>query len=512
MSSSSEPEKYSIEQMMERLQSRPEDGENGDDGELVIRADGSRAIKVRKRKRRSSQPHKKDIAQTRRARMIQVSASLILLLVVILACGIAIVYANSAPFREGLVKKITACTGAEVELNQFRMTPTRANAGQLVLSFPEGNLIKTLDFRGFSAEIAPSSFFGKSMVGEEFTAPDATLTLRNPDLEKPARFSQNTDASGMIRFAAYSTPNLHVVFGEPTAVIGRIDKTEASFLAINPKGLPQLLLNRGDVAIPGWPKLKIDRSHIEFRGSEMDIIGLRLRHEDDSQGLLELSGTLSPYNRDRASVLAVQMQAFPIAGIAGPEWGRLFNGRIDTTFSAKSNFLSVTTVPSPETSLRISFSNSLASSFRVTGFPFLFGLGQVLNDDWFERPLFEDDISGIIRREKGEIHFENLNFTSKGRLALRGNVSMGADRKLSGNMEVGVAEGMIGASKNHKLNGMFSPVKDGFRWLILKISGTGATPADNFRELYEAAGTQPVPPKDENIPSFEDLTTPGKSD
>jgi hypothetical protein len=509
MPSSSEPEKYSIEEMMERLQSRTGDESVPPGGEMVSRADGSRAIRVRKRKRRTHQPHKQGLTQARRVRILQVSASLVLLLGAALGCGIAIVYANSAPFRDGLVKKIISNTGAKVELNQFRMNPSRANAGQLALTWPEGNLMRSLYLHGFSAVIAPASFLGKSMEGEDVSTPEATLTLRHPDLEKPALHPQPAEANGEIDFATYTTPKLHVVFDGPTAVLGRIDKAEASFTIRNPSGRPQLLLNRGDVSITGWPSLKLDRSHIEFRGSELDIIGLRLRHENDSQGSLELSGTLSPYNHSQASTLAVQMQAFPIAGIAGPDWGRLLNGKIDTTPSPQSNILSITHAPSPESSLMISFSNSLSSSFKVTGFPFLSALSLLLNDKWFERPVFEAEVSGIMRRERGNVRFEDLNFISKGRLTLRGNLSMDAERKLSGNLEVGVAEGMIRTS-NSKLNVMFGPVVDGFRWLNLTISGTGPVPADNFRELFDAAVSRPEPPKVGNIPSFEDLTTPGK--
>jgi len=509
MPPTSEPEKYSIDEMMERLQGRTGDETILPEGELVSRADGTQAIKVRKRKRRTIQTHKQDLAQNRRARIIQVSASLILLLGAVLGCGIAIVYANSAPFRDGLVKKIMANTGAAVELNQFRMTPSRANAGQLILNWPEGNVMKSLNLRGISAEIAPSSFFGKSMVGGDVGSPEATLILRNPGFGKPTRFSQDSEAGGTIDFGNYTTPNLHVLFGEAPTSLGRIDKAEASFLARTPSGRPQLLLNRGDLSIPGWPNLKIDRSHIEFRGSELDIVGLRLRYENDIQGAFELSGTFSPYNPNQASTLAVQMQAFAIAGIAGPEWGRLFNGKIDTTTSSQSNFLSIMPAPSSESILMISFSNSLASSFRVSGFPFLFSLSQLLNDKWFERPVFDNDVSGTIRRQNGNVSFEDLNFISKGRLSLRGSMSMGVDRKLSGNLEVGVAEGMISAS-NLKMNAMFGPVIDGFRRLNLTISGTGTTPTDNFRELFEAAVSKATPPKTGNIPSFEELTTPGK--
>lgn len=509
MPSPSEPEKYSIEQMMERLQSRSGDDPAHPDGEWVSRADGSRAIKVRKRKRRTSQPHKEELQKNRRARIIQVSASLILVLGTAFACGIAIVYANSLPFRQGLVQKIMDCTGAQVELNQFRMTPTRANAGQLSLNWPEGNVLKSLNSRGFSAEITPASFLGKSMEGPEVATPEATLLLHIPQPEKPTCFSPISVDSQALHFTTYSTRNLRVIFGEETAPLGRLEKAEATFQARNPSGRPQLLLNGGEIAIPGWPNLKIDRSHIEFRGGEMDIIGMRLRHEDDSHGSISLSGTVSPYNANGTSTLTVEMQAFPIAGIAGPEWTRLLNGKIDTTSSPQSNFLSITPSPSPESSLMISFSNSLASSFKVNGFPFLFGLSQLLTDKWFERPLFENDVRGVIRREQGAIRFEELNFISKGRMSLRGNLSMGIDRKLTGNLEIGVAAGLIDTS-NKQLDAMFGPADDGFRRVNLKISGTSTSPADNFKELYHAAATQPAPPKTGNIPSFEELTTPGK--
>lgn len=509
MPSSSDPEKYSIDEMMERLQNRP--GEDPTiDGELVTRADGSQAVKVRKHKRRTRQSHKEGLAHIRRSRMIQISASLVLVLGAVFVCGIAIIYANSSPFREGLINKIAGRTGAKVDLSEFRMTPTRAMAGKLNLSWPEGNAISKISARGFSAEISPSSFLGKSMMGQDVSSSDVTLALRIPDPDKPALLPKATTASSSIDFKSYYTPNLHVLLGDPMAALARLEGTDASFQATNDKGVPQLLLNRGDVIIPGWPKLKIDRAHIEFRGTAVDVVGMRLHHENDALGVFELSGTLSPYSRDRASVLAVQLQSFPLAGIAGPEWGQLFQGRIDSKFLAKSNFLSITSGEVLESLLVISFSNSLTSSFTVRGFPFLFGLGQILNDDWFEKPVFDDDVKGVIRREHDNIRFENLDFISKGRLALRGSLLTTADGKLSGNLKVGLGEAMIGASKNRKLDAMFGPANEGFRWLTLDISGSRTSPLDNFRALYEAAVPEPEARKDDGIPSFEDLTPAGR--
>lgn len=512
MQPSNEPEKYSIDDMMERLQSRPEDGQP-EDGELVTRADGSQAIKVKKRKRRSRQPHKEKLVVSRRSKIIQVAASLVILLLAIFGCGIALVYANSAPFREGLIGMVSARTGGTVAFGQFRMTPTRAIAGQIQLSWPEGNVIQDISCRTVSAAIAPSSFLGKSMKGDDVTSPEGTMTLRVPDPSKPRLAQEAAEKPpGNVDFKSLSCANLTVLLGEKAFPMARISKTEASFVPANSKGLPQLLLNRGELAVPGWPILLIDRSYFEFRGPVVDVVGMRFRSEKDSIGHFEVSGTISPYDTATDSILSVQLKTFPMAGIVGPEWSRMFNGQVDSRPAAKSNFLSIQTSPDLGGALEVSFAGSAGSPFQVSRFPFLFAIGQITDDGWYENPRFEGDATGVLRRTDGCVFFERLDFSNKSRMALRGSVSSSADLKLSGQLKVGLADAVIIASKNAKLNNLFGPPDEGFRWLTLKISGTVMSPSDNFRELYEAAREAAAPvTKEAETPSFEDLTNPDTS-
>jgi hypothetical protein len=70
---------------------------------------------------------------------------------------------------------------------------------------------------------------------------------------------------------------------------------------------------------------------------------------------------------------------------------------------------------------------------------------------------------------------------------------------------------MITSAKITRLNSMFGPAKEGFRWITLKISGRAAAPADDFKEIYTSTA---VAPKEKTVPSdgegssFEDLTRP----
>ena len=131
----SEPESYNIEEMIDRLKGRSSDP-SADEGQLVTRADGTVAIRVRKRKRRTDQPHKE---QERRIRVLQVTGLLVFLLLIVLSLGGLTIYVNSPPFRKGVVTKIGWATGSDVALNQFRMNPSGANAGGVDLKWPNGN-------------------------------------------------------------------------------------------------------------------------------------------------------------------------------------------------------------------------------------------------------------------------------------------------------------------------------------------------------------------------------------
>lgn len=513
----SEPEKYTIDEMMDRLKNTSSG--NPEDGELVTRADGSQAIRVRKRKRRSNQPHKEDAQRTRRSRIVQVSAALVLVFVAAFAVGAAVIYANSSPFRQGLEQKIVAASGADIELVQFRMNPKTANAGHINLKWPQGNVLETLSTRGISAEIFPASFFGKSMSGEEVSVQEATLSLRIPKAGEPALTTPSVEALSPIRFSHYRFPQFNLVIGDPTAPDIRLIKSEASFNPRSVNGRPQLNLYQGQLAITGWPKLRVDRGFLEFRGDETDIVGLRMLHvtpEDqvDERGSLEVSGTITPYKPDQQSTLEVKLKSFELSGLTGPALGKLVSGKTDSVSSTKSNYLTFYPTGSPSPELDIAFESTAGSGITTQGLPFLFALSQLLDDEWFATPLFESNAKGFIHREKGTVSLRGLDFQSKGRIALRGNLSLTKNQTLSGTLQVGVAEAMIAsAPKNHlgALNVMFGAPKEGFRWLEVDVSGPASAPEDSFKDLYAAANGAARPataPARDGGSSFEELTRP----
>ena len=507
----SEPEKYSIDEMMDRLKN-VSSGNPDEDGELVVRADGTQAIRVRKRKRRTDQPHKDERKRSRRSRVLQVSAALILVILAGLGIGAALIFANSPPFRQGLIQKITRSTGATAELEMFRMNPKSANASTLALTWPEGNVLKSLSLRGMIAEVFPSSFLGKSMNGEEVTFSEGTLAVQVPKPGQALRAEPAQDGAVPIQFNRYRIPKFNLTLGDSSAPLLGLFKSEASFYSNTLNGRPQFNLNQGELSIDGWPKLRLDRAFVEFRGKEVDIVGLRILDETDNRGIFEFSGTILPYSPERLSTLNVQLEAFPLSGLTGPDLSHLISGKIDTLPNTKSNYFSFYPREKPTPKLVVAFRPALTSSVEISGFPCLFALSQTLEDEWFQHPVFDGDtVGGTLQREAGVVSFQDLNFENKGRLALRGNLAMAANKTLSGTLELGVAEAMIVASKTARLRTLFGPTREGFRWITVKIGGTAANPTDNFKELFltpEDARSEQSPESDHKGSTFEDLTKP----
>jgi hypothetical protein len=185
-----EPDKFTIDEMMERLKARDSSDK---DPELVTRPDGSQALRTKKRKRRTNQAANKEIKKNKRLQIAQIAGVVVLLTLFGLTAGIAILYANSSGFRNSLISKLERSSGAKVSMEQFRMNPLGANASVTKLVWPAGNALGTLDLYALSAKISPWSFTGKSLASSHSNYP--TLKVLCGMLQTPR-------ASFLLRFPA----------------------------------------------------------------------------------------------------------------------------------------------------------------------------------------------------------------------------------------------------------------------------------------------------------------------
>ncbi len=498
-----EPEKYSLDEMLERLQNKPSSTPD-DSGELVTRADGTQAIKVRKRKRRSTQPHKEAAKKASRLRAFQVSSVVILMILAGILAGGLIIYANSAPYRKKIVSKFNTGTGANIRFQQLQINPTGMTAAGATLEWPEGNLLESLSLSGIRAQSLMGGVIGNRWSVNEISAGEGQLVITPPQGGQPLRYFPKASTSP-ISVDRLAVANLNIQFGSTPSL--QLLKTEGSFYPENNDGAPSVRLFRGEVHVPEWPLFRLDRALLEFRQDEVEIVSMRLFHELDNTGNVELSGKFNPAATGTEQSLEVKMNSFNMNGIAGSSLGHLVAGRVDSReVPGQGNRLSFSS-SKPAGQLHVAFSSSSNSLPRLNNFSFLRKLSQLTDNPWFLDPLFHDGCTGILHRENGVVRISELVLLSKTQLKVTGDLSLEKNEVLSGTLDVGLPEATVSGGRNPALAKVFKDSKDGFRWVTLRISGTSGRPVDNFAELAEAVGGT-VGEAEEGKDLFDTLTAP----
>ena len=515
--SNSEPEKYSIDDMLDRLKNRDN---TGSEGEIVTRADGTKALKVKKRKRRTDQSRDKLKAHNQRVQLIQIAGFIVFLVAMSIFGGIMIIYANSSVFRDGLVSKVENATGSDAKINEFRMNPAYAYAAHTEMSWPHGYVLHRFVGSSLKAKISPISFVGRVFEGDEIDAGKGNLFLMAPVSLNDSDTKTSGTIASLVKFNRYSVANLNVFFSPEADWEQMIENTEISYFPTKAKRGGEIRLNQGLLKMKGWPSLALDRSYMHFREGQLDIKSLRFQipivenQRVQDKGSIELSGVINPSDLGATHSLRVNLESFQISHLLGSGLGRFFHGATITKHDENSNVLKFTPGSGPEALLKLNMSNAFDSQITLTQFKFMGQLAIALNDRWYELPSFADDVNLLMKRSGELVDLEGIQMEQRGRMALRGSISikdMGGN--ISGKLEVGIPETIIAASQNRRLDAIFSPVIDGYRWVNLEMTGTSAAPIDNFKNLYQTVALTNQPevkpvPKSNGVDSFESLIKP----
>lgn len=486
---STDPDKYSIDDMMDRLKSRSDEAE----GELVTRADGTQAIKRRKRRRRTEQPEKGLSKRHTRFQIVQIAAAVVLIAAVGLAAGIALLYANSSMFRDSLIGKLESASGAKVTLTQFRMNPATANSNSASLVWPSGNVLGTLELGGIAAKHSPKSFLGSVFTGEEIVAAKGTLDLKAADPAGEKRQVPATEGVAGVSFMRYSVPSLNVRFGAERGYWGALWDTEASLFPGITAGISEVRLKDGDLKLRDWPEMVLDRGYMKMSGAELQIQTLRFytplveKKPRAERGLVNFSGSISPLKSSEPQTLVAELEAFPLKYLLGGDLGNFFHGDVETQESPDSNFLMLQPDSPEEARIQVSLANTVDSELNLSGFKFLNMLAAVLEDRWYELPVFDESISMVVNRQGRAVEISEVEAEKRGRMLIRGTLRNGGGGQLSGVLRVGLPDTTVAASRSERLDNMFGAVRENYRWIEVTISGTSALPQDDFREQFERA-------------------------
>ncbi len=464
---------YSLDEMMRKLQERPEEK-----GELVTRDDGTVAYKVRKKKRRSEQPKKERAKRVKKIRLIQLGVAFFAIVAVVLAGVGMLFHVNSSSFRDKLKANIERTTGANAEMVQFSVQPTVARAHSLHLTWPNGNHLRDLELRSIDASLDLVSFFQKRWGGRSVIAKTGTLRVAMAELDQDRVFAQEL-ADFPFSFQHYRIERMQCeFFGRDKVSWSVLQNMEAS-LAKTATGT-QLRTSGGQIDIKGFGKFTMDRANISFEQGLAKFARLGLSSSETDSGLAILSGNVDLYSPDPVNFELV-FESFPLNKIMGHGMSQFFVGVVDTSKDALSRYLRFQVGDAKSLEVKASFTGGENQPFSIVQLPFLRVLSkEIANQELLNGYVFTDVCKGELLRTEQKTVVKDFYLAERGEVAVRGSLSSDG-QKLEGELFLGVGIDVLNkTTTNPDLRKIFQTEDDGFLWTAIKVSGSPSAPVDDF--------------------------------
>jgi len=507
--SDTEPDNYSIDDMMDRLRSRSEGGQ--EDAQLVTREDGTQVYRVKKRKRRSHQPKKEKEQRQKRFRVVQVVAAVGLVVLVAVAFFASLVYLNSSAYRESIIGKIRIWTGAEPKVTQLRVTPVGASADSLELVWPEESMLATLKLNSIQGGLSFTKLVGGTWKGAEmYSNQGGTLVLRQPTGKTVASPKPTGDLPFQFH---YRSSKFNVRMGEEKSPVFAVRGSEASLeLHDTSADTSNLRLEGGTLNVAGWGDFNLEFASLQFEPRGMRIGNIRLIPAGAQKGEIEI------FNPDKLpfeiggddAKLPVKVSHITLNDLLGPSFGSWLSTTVETPEDAEAGELRVSTSDNRGISWRIPFRAMATAETVMTGFPMLEVMAREMQETWYEQPHFDIEAKGVAVRNETSSGIEGLILDARGRLSISGKVTTNAEGRLEGELQVGLPTSAV-ASGSPALRQVFNRKGGGFSWAKVRVSGTPRQPADDLEAQLKSSTTTTAPAAggDKALEdAFEDLVTP----
>ena len=468
---------------------------------------------MRKRKRRSHQPKKEKEKRQQQFRVVKVVAGVGLVATTGLALLGSVIYLNSSAYQSTLVSRIRTWTGAEPQLTQFRMSPVSAAAGSVSFTWPEGSMLESLQLNGVRADLGVSSIFGRSWKGTEMVATGGTLMLRQAEGGPPM---SSPDRKGDCPFQfRYRSPNFNVLMGPAESPALRLLSSEVSInVQDSAATTANLQFEGGQLTILGWGDFALTFASFQIEPTGIQLATARIVPVGGSKGEIEI---LNPQQVPLAleggqSEMALRVDRVPLSALLDPKFGVWLGATVETREDGADGTILFQGGKSPSVSCRIPFHATANSEPEASLLPMFAIIAKEVDEAWYHKPVFDLDFSGTLIRGGNAGGLQDLSMGARGRILIKGAVMAQAGGVLDGSLEIGLPESAI-ADCSLPFRRVFNRREGAHAWATVRISGTGAKPADDLQQQIEQAATDVAPAsggKEFLEDEFRDLTTPEK--
>jgi hypothetical protein len=461
--------------MMKAL--RDKEREKEEAGEVVTRADGSLARKVKRRRRRTEQPNKASPERERKRLMVKIVAGAVFVLLLFLAGLFLLIYQNSKGYREKMEQKVADWTGAEVELGGLKRTPFSCQINQARFAWGESSYIRDLQVRKVVGDVGFSSFLGARPGGLRLGGASGQMTLQTPSggWEGIALRDEEEFPFG---FDQYFCDALNVTFGD--GALARL-KNAGVILSYEGEEGYQVTIDEGFLAFKGWEDFEVSNALLRFKEGVVEVKNLSLEHSQKNAmsfgSQLDLQGTVRLKEGEQAR-LDLTTDRFPLGVLVGKQLSRFITGSVISSEGS----VAFTVGQGDFDEIEVKFEGDSA---RMSTLPFVDNLAALFPERGFEVLEFTEGISrapltGTLRVRPSGMALEGLRMAKQG-LRLEGDMIVGVDGRIRGRFKMALNRFFFSSHPKLKDSPLLAGTEDtGFVVLEFPVGGTVRDPRDGF--------------------------------
>ena len=244
--------------------------------EVVVRPDGSKVIRVEKRRRTYNDDHGDAKQAVLKNKRFLIGLCILVLLVVGALAGTymyRLTSFNTEEFAGRLQSDLSAAWGGKVEASGMAMDGLSMKAARIKVTFPQDSCLSFVMMEGVSGEISATSLFMGKIKGESLNMAKVTIGLR-PGFSKFA--VPQTKRELPFVFRRYTSPRLEVGYAHKTEEFtlerndGPFYMTAEAYIRTSGNGTePEYVLDLSQqkLKIKGWPLMGVDSGSIILNGN-----------------------------------------------------------------------------------------------------------------------------------------------------------------------------------------------------------------------------------------------------
>lgn len=450
--------------------------------EVVTRPDGTKVVRVTKKRRVLVSDAEKRKAGRRSFMMILMGAFVlcfigvsVLLFRMSQMSGEAYVQSRADELKQAWGAESVSVLGGGVDGTSFHLSG-------IVAEFPADSLVQHVELSDISADLDTMSFFSRVLTGDKMTVGRAEVRLNPAARTLQMPLFQGKD---LWKFRRVECERCYVSMGDVVTV-----KDARSYMyhpRTTDKTVSSLVISGGTVQIRGMKLIRLRESKwlLSPRGvEEFSMSGTTDRpNEPTGRGSTSLAiyGRI-PSGDSLIGPFEFDSDGMPLSEFTQGRLGNILTARTAQQVIGKEHSLARISLPL-ETSAPVFSGEFLLKQICLNGFP----VQQLITShmESGRRSNYEPAIisGGRLRLvpdgEKLEIQFPENQVEERDLLSLSGALALDADNALSGKMDIGIPAILTHAEYADGKSDPLFRENAGTAWVTVELSGTVNVPSDN---------------------------------